>query len=120
MRTNHDPGWTRVDQATNAYGQGIAVTPLQLLQAVSVFANDGQLVRPRLVRAIRGPDGVQDLPPEVERQVISPTTAHTMLQMMVAVDEQPDLKPYRVPGYHRSRSRRGRRIRRRTWATTRR
>ena len=57
VRTNHDPAWTRIDQATNAYGQGIAVTPVQLLQAVAVFANDGQLVRPRLVRATRGPDG---------------------------------------------------------------
>ena len=99
VRTNHDPGWTRVDQATNAYGQGIAVTPVQLLEAVAVFANDGQLIRPRLVREIRGPDGVQELEPEVVRQVISPQTAHTMLQMMIAVDEQPDLKPYRVAGY---------------------
>jgi cell division protein FtsI/penicillin-binding protein 2 len=100
LRTNQDPDWTRVDQATNAFGQGIAVTPLQLLQAVSVFANDGKLVRPRLVRAIRGPNGIQDLAPDVERQVISSTTAHTMLQMMVAVHEQEALKPYRVPGYH--------------------
>ncbi len=100
VRTNHDPDWTRVDQATNAFGQGIAVTPVQLLQAVSVFGNDGQLVRPRLVRAVRGPSGVTEIPPKVERQVISPQTAHTMLQMMVAVDEQPDLKPDRVPGFH--------------------
>jgi cell division protein FtsI/penicillin-binding protein 2 len=99
VRTNTDPGWTVVDRATNAFGQGIAVTPVQLLQAVSVFANDGQLVRPRLVRALRGPDGVQDLPPEVERQVVSPQTAHTLLQMMVAVDEQPALVTSRVPGY---------------------
>jgi cell division protein FtsI/penicillin-binding protein 2 len=99
VRTNHDPGWTRVDQATNAFGQGIAVTPVQLLQAVAVFANDGQLVRPRLVRAIRTADGVRDLAPEVERPVISPQTAHTMLQMMVAVDEQPDLRASRVAGY---------------------
>jgi len=100
VRTNHDAGWTRVDQATNAYGQGIAVTPVQLLQSVAVLANDGQLVRPRLVRAIRGPDGPREMAPEVERQVISPKTAHTMLQMMVAVHEQPDLKAYRVAGYH--------------------
>ena len=100
VRTNHDPGWSRVDLATNSYGQGIAMTPVQLLQAVAVFANQGQLVRPRLVRAIRGPDGVQDLAPEVERQVISPKTAQTMLQMMQAVHEQPDLRPYRVAGYH--------------------
>jgi cell division protein FtsI/penicillin-binding protein 2 len=99
IRTNKDPGWTVVDRATNAFGQGIAVTPVQLLQAVGVFANDGQLVRPRLVRAIRGPDGTQDIAPDVERQVVSPATAHTLLQMMVAVDEQPDLVPDRVPGY---------------------
>jgi cell division protein FtsI/penicillin-binding protein 2 len=99
VRTNQDADWTRVDQATNSFGQGIAVTPVQLLQAESVFANDGQLVRPRLVRAIRGPDGVVDLPPEVERQVVSPQTAHSLLQMLVAVDEQPDLIPDRVAGY---------------------
>jgi cell division protein FtsI/penicillin-binding protein 2 len=52
------------------------------------------------VRAILGPDGTQDLAPEVERQVVSPKTAQTMLQMMQAVHEQPDLKPYRVAGYH--------------------
>lgn len=100
LRTNKDEGWTRVDQATNAYGQGVAVTPIQLLRAISTFANDGQLIQPRLVRAVRGPSGERELPPVVERQVISPTTARTLLQMMVAVHEQPDLKPYRVPGYH--------------------
>src|SRR5438874_2752594 len=100
VRTNHDAGWTRVDQATNAYGQGIAVTPVQLLQAVAVFANDGQLIRPRLVRAVRAADGIRELAPDVERQVVSAQTARTLLQMMIAVDEQPDLKPYRVPGYH--------------------
>jgi cell division protein FtsI (penicillin-binding protein 3) len=100
VRTHKDPGWTRIDLATNAYGQGIAVTPVQLLQAVAVFANDGQLVRPRLVRAIRDSHGVQTLAPEVVRQVVQPKTARTMLQMMVAVHEQPSLKPYRVAGYH--------------------
>jgi cell division protein FtsI/penicillin-binding protein 2 len=65
-----------------------------------VFANDGQLIRPRLVRAVRGPDGVQEIAPQVERQVISAATARTMVQMMIAVHEQPDLKPYRVAGYH--------------------
>jgi cell division protein FtsI/penicillin-binding protein 2 len=100
LRTNQDADWTRVDQATNAFGQGVALTPLQLLQAEAVFANDGKLVRPRFVRAMRDADGVRELAPEVVRQVVSPQTAHTMLQMMVAVHEQPALKQYRVPGYH--------------------
>ncbi|HET6318129.1 MAG TPA: penicillin-binding protein 2 [Chloroflexota bacterium] len=100
MRTPRDAGWSRIDLATNAYGQGIAVTPLQLLQAVSVLANDGQLVRPRIVREVRAGDTVEPLGAEVVRQVIAPRTARTMLQMLVAVHEQPDLKPYRVAGYH--------------------
>jgi len=100
MRTSNDAGWTRIDLATNSYGQGVAVTPLQLLQAVSVFANDGQLVRPRIVRELRGLNGRQDLAPEVLRQVVTPKTARAMLQMMVAVHEQPSLKPYRLDGYH--------------------
>src|SRR5215471_2101367 len=100
VRTNHDPGWTRVDQATNAFGQGIAVTPVQLLQAEAVFANDGQLIRPRLVRALRDAAGTHDLPPDAVHQVISPQTARTMLQMLVSVHEQDALKPYRVAGYH--------------------
>ena len=73
---------------------------MQLLQAVSVFANDGQLVQPRLVRGLRGPDGVEELSPRVVRQVVSPKTARTLLQMMVTVHEQPALQPYRVAGYH--------------------
>ena len=84
-----DPGRPR-DQRIRPGHRGDAGAALQ---AISVFANDGQLVRPRLVRAIRGPGGEQDLPPEVERQVVSPQTARTVMQMMVAVDEQPDLSP---------------------------
>jgi cell division protein FtsI/penicillin-binding protein 2 len=99
VRTNKDRGWTVVDRATNAFGQGIAVTPVQLLQAVAVLGNDGLLVHPRVVRAIRGPNGIQDLPPDTGAQVVSPTTAHTLLQMMVAVDDQSALIPDRVPGY---------------------
>jgi cell division protein FtsI/penicillin-binding protein 2 len=100
LRTHSDAGWTRIDLATNAYGQGIAVTPVQLLQAVAVFANDGKLVRPRLVREVRTLHERQELAPEVLREVVTPKTARTLLQMMVAVHEQPSLKPYRVDGYH--------------------
>lgn len=100
LRTNKDPGWTRVDLATNAYGQGVAVTPLQLLTAISAIGHDGLMMVPRVVREERGPDGARPVDPQPARQVISPETAHTLLKMMVAVHEQEALKPYRVPGYH--------------------
>ena len=52
VRTTRDPGWTKVDLATNAYGQGIARhAAAAACRRSRCFANDGQLVRPRLVRA---------------------------------------------------------------------
>ena len=51
------PAWSVVDLATNAFGQGIAVTPLQMLNAVSAIGNDGVLMRPTIVKEIDGPDG---------------------------------------------------------------
>jgi cell division protein FtsI/penicillin-binding protein 2 len=99
MRTPADADWTRVDLATNAYGQGIAVTPVQLLQAVATFASDGLLVRPRLVRQLRTQEGIQDLEPEVVQQVISPRTARSLLQMMEAVWDQPSKAPNHIKGY---------------------
>jgi cell division protein FtsI/penicillin-binding protein 2 len=100
LRTNTTPGWSRIDLATNSYGQGIAVTPLQLLTAISALANDGKLMRPRIVREERGAGGSAAIEPEVVRQVVSPATARAVRRMMVAVHEQEALKAYRVPGYH--------------------
>jgi cell division protein FtsI/penicillin-binding protein 2 len=99
VRTNASEGWTRVDLATNGYGQGIAVTPIQMLSAVASFANEGVTVRPHLVREIRGPDGVETNQPEPIRQVISPETAHTMIRMMTDVGRQDAYDASRVPGY---------------------
>jgi cell division protein FtsI/penicillin-binding protein 2 len=100
VRSNTSEGWSRVDLATNAFGQGIAVTPLQLLTAISALANDGMMMKPRIVRAERDATGVRSLDPEPTRQVVSASTASQMRAMMVAVHEQEALKPYRVWGYH--------------------
>lgn len=99
VRTPADVGWSRVDLATNAYGQGIAVTPLQMLAAISTIANDGLRMKPRIVREIRRAGRVEPVPPEPIQQVVSPETARTLTEMMVAVLEQPALEPHRVAGY---------------------
>ncbi len=91
-------GWTRLDLATNSYGQGVAVTPLQMLSAVAVLGNDGTLMKPMLVQETRGPGG-QVFQPQAVRQVVSPETARTLRTMMVAVMNQPALEQDRVPGY---------------------
>ena len=97
VRTNKDEGWTRVDLATNSYGQGVAVTPLQMLNAVAAIANNGLLMRPRIVKEIRDAQGVHPVDPEPIRQAVSPQTAHTLISMMTDVGNQEPGFP--VPGY---------------------
>ena len=76
-----------VGLATMSYGQGIAVTPINLLTAVSAIGNDGKLMQPRLVKALVDSDGntVQEFQPEVVRQVISKQTAEEMCDIMESV-----------------------------------
>ena len=98
VRTPDDPAWSIVDLATNAFGQGIAVTPLQMLNAVAAIGNDGVLMRPTIVKEMDGPDGLQRMEPRQIRRVISADAARTLREMMVTVLEQPALQPNRIPG----------------------
>lgn len=76
-----------VELATMSYGQGISVTPIRLITAVSALGNDGKLMRPRLVKELTDKDGnvITAYKPEVVRQAVSPETAATMRQIMESV-----------------------------------
>jgi cell division protein FtsI/penicillin-binding protein 2 len=82
---NEPDDWRPVDMATNSFGQGISVTPLQMAMAVAAIANDGKLMKPMLVKEVITPSGAQATQPEVARQVISPESARTLLDMMGVV-----------------------------------
>lgn len=99
VRNHRVQGWTRVDLATNAYGQGIGVTPLQMINAVAAIANGGVLMRPMIVKAFRQGGVARELPPVQARRVISSETARTLTDMMVHVVEDNTLKLGMVPGY---------------------
>ncbi|MHB8991841.1 MAG: peptidoglycan D,D-transpeptidase FtsI family protein [Chloroflexota bacterium] len=99
FRTPKDPAWTRVDLATNAYGQGIAVTALQMVTAVAAIANDGVLMKPVVVKAFRQGDSIREVPPVQVRRVISSQMAKTLTEMMIHVVEDNSLKLSMVPGY---------------------
>lgn len=80
------PASRPVDQATLAFGQGLAVTPIQLAAATAALGNGGVLMRPRLVAARRPPGGAwQSLAPETVRRVVSERTARTLLGMLEGV-----------------------------------
>ncbi len=71
---------SELDLATMSIGQSIAVTPVQLLTAVSAIANGGYLMQPHVVRAVEDASGktIQEVSPRVIRQVISSETARQL------------------------------------------
>ncbi|MCQ4638532.1 penicillin-binding transpeptidase domain-containing protein [Anaerovorax odorimutans] len=92
---------TSVDFATMSYGQGISVTPIQLLTAVSAIGNDGVLVRPHLVSKLTDSDGktVKSCGTEVVRQAISKETADEVKEAMEYVVEESGGTAAKVKGY---------------------
>lgn len=89
------------DVATMAIGQGIAVTPLQMIRAISVIANGGKLLTPYLVAKVTDPDGqvVKEGKTEVVRQVITPEVAEEMRTMMEKVVSEGGGKTAQIKGY---------------------
>lgn len=90
-----------VNLATMSYGHGIAVTPIQLLTAVSAIANGGKLMVPRVVSKLVDNEGnvVKTIEPVVKRQVISESTAKTLLELMEGVVSEGTGSNAYVPGY---------------------
>jgi cell division protein FtsI/penicillin-binding protein 2 len=77
-----DEDWYDADLGTNAFGQGVAATPLQMAAAISAIANDGKMMAPRVVRSIIT-DGRQFNPePRVAGMPISAETASTLTEML--------------------------------------
>ena len=94
-----DPNWTLANLYTNSFGQGMAITPLQLVNATSVMANGGTLLTPYIVDEVRYPDGsAERTNPEVIRQVISPETSVKITQMLTSVVDSGQ-EIYGVAGY---------------------
>ncbi len=90
-----------VGLATMGYGQGIAVTPIQLITAVSSFGNDGKLMQPRFVKELTDSDGnvVEKFDTKVVRQVVSKKTAEEMRLIMESVVSEGGGGTAKVPGY---------------------
>ncbi|RJP84539.1 MAG: penicillin-binding protein 2 [Desulfobacteraceae bacterium] len=78
--------WKPIDQATVAFGQGLTVTPIQLVTAISAIANQGILMTPYLVDAVTDEAGniIKRFEPVQKRRTISASTAQTLMQMMSA------------------------------------
>jgi len=98
LKTPGDPDWHESDLGTNSFGQGIAVTPLQMAVAVAAIANDGLLMKPYAVQQIIEGDRIRSVQPTVVRRVVLAPTARTLTQMMTVAVEQ-EIPLAQVPGY---------------------
>lgn len=78
-----------IDRVTVSFGQGITITPIQMVMALGALANDGILMQPLLVKEIVNHQGqvLKQFHPTPVRQVVSPETAKTMMAMMKTVTE---------------------------------
>lgn len=95
-----DEEWKEIDLATASFGQGIAVTPLQMVRAVGALANQGKLMEPHIVKKIVDQKGkVTEIKPKTVREVIRPATAKAITEMMISAVDQGDAKWAKPPGY---------------------
>jgi stage V sporulation protein D (sporulation-specific penicillin-binding protein) len=90
-----------VGLATMSFGQGISVTPIQLITAISAIGNGGKLMQPRLVKALADDEGniVKSFDVKVVRQVISEQTAEEVRSIMEYVVNESGGKAAKIPGY---------------------
>ena len=82
--------WSTVDLATHAFGQGISVTPMQMVMAYAAVANGGFLMRPYVVSRVVSPNGdvLLQNQPHVVRRVVSEKTSHLLASMLKEVTSE--------------------------------
>ncbi len=96
--------WYPVDLATKGFGQGISITPIELLSATSAIANKGVRMEPHVVGAVEDPNGkISKIPPKILGKPISEQTAKVMTEILVNAVNKGEaswtrLKGYRVAG----------------------
>ena len=93
--------WTEVGFATASFGQGIAITPLQMVTAFGAIANSGKMMKPQIIDEVIHPDGkTEKIEPKMVKQVISPQAASLLGGMMVNVVERGHGTQAGVTGYY--------------------
>ena len=92
-------GLSDSDLARVSIGYTIAVTPLQMAAAMNAVANGGELIAPRVVRALLGEDGRLEVPRRVIRRAIRPETATTMTRILEDVVDHGTATAAQLTGY---------------------
>jgi cell division protein FtsI/penicillin-binding protein 2 len=92
--------WNVVDLATASFGQGIAVTPIQMVKAVSIIANGGTEVTPQIVASLQGDTWNSDIKPKIGKRIISEQAAKDISAMMAEAAKNGEAKWTYIPGFN--------------------
>jgi cell division protein FtsI/penicillin-binding protein 2 len=84
--------WSEVDLATTSFGQGIAVTPIQMISAITTIARRGTSVKPEVVDKISLDTWQEDIKPEFGKRVVSEKAAKEITDMMVVAVSEGEAK----------------------------
>jgi cell division protein FtsI/penicillin-binding protein 2 len=95
-----DKTWSIVNLYTNSFGQGLAVTPMQLVSAVDAVANGGVMMKPQLVRRFVYDGRIVTHYPVSLGRVISASTAHTLTNMLLHSAIEGEAQLALVKGYN--------------------
>jgi len=92
---------TEVDNMIMGFGQGISVTPIQLITAFNAIVNDGILVKPFVVRSILSPEGqiIYNYLPQEGVRVVSEKVARQVRRMMAKVVQYGTGQSANISGY---------------------
>ena len=92
-------GWSKIQLANIAFGQGVSVTPLQLAAAYGAIANGGTLMRPHILRAIRTNGVEAPIAPVPIRRVLDPEVARAVRSMLGTVVQDGTGKAAQIAGF---------------------
>lgn len=98
LKVPGDTDWYPVDLGTNAFGQGVTITPLQLLMAASAIANEGKMVTPHVLYAMLRDGHQYNVPSQYAGSPIKAETAQTLNEML-AISLEGESSLALVPGY---------------------
>ena len=102
LKVPGDSDWYNIDLGTNAFGQGVTATPLQLMMAASAVANDGKMVTPHMLYSMLRDGHQYNVPSQYGGSPITLQTAHTLNEMLASSLEAESssalLPGYRVAG----------------------
>jgi len=98
LKVPGDSDWYPVDLGTNSFGQGVAVTPIQMMAAASAVANDGRMVIPHILYGMVREGRQYNVPAQYGGSPISEQTANILTEML-AISLESESSLALVPGY---------------------